>query len=179
MIGKYSPYKSAQASNFAHIQPTHILFFEKGLTIAHSFIPNREGQDLQASFSLLHDEMSPSSPSKGKRRPANGELHFQRSKCSNCCLRNSSNYFQPRRPTEHFQNYSALSYSIPPYLNRRHHLCPLTHRGAVRSNLMRFTKCLAREHHPQMSRRQLYRPPASRPLHRTRTSFLTYHQDIT
>ncbi|KAI4153189.1 MAG: hypothetical protein LQ340_002459 [Diploschistes diacapsis] len=47
------------------------------------FIPNREGQDLQASFSLLHDEMSPSSPSKGKRRPANGELHFQRTEEAN------------------------------------------------------------------------------------------------
>ena len=45
----------------------------------HRFIPNREGQDLQASFSLLHEDASPSTPSKAKRRPANGELHFQRS----------------------------------------------------------------------------------------------------
>lgn len=45
------------------------------------FIPNREGQDLQASFSLLHDEGSPATPSKQKKRPPYGELHFQKSKC--------------------------------------------------------------------------------------------------
>lgn len=44
------------------------------------FIPNREGQDLQASFSLLHDEGSPATPSKQKKRTPHGELHFQRSK---------------------------------------------------------------------------------------------------
>lgn len=44
------------------------------------FIPNREGQDLQASFSLLHDEASPATPSKQKRRPPHGELHYQKSK---------------------------------------------------------------------------------------------------
>ncbi|MCJ1308842.1 substrate-specific activator of APC-dependent proteolysis [Agyrium rufum] len=42
------------------------------------FIPNREGQDLQASFSLLHDDNAPGTPSKSKRRPAHGELHFQK-----------------------------------------------------------------------------------------------------
>ena len=41
------------------------------------FIPNREGQDLQASFNLL-EESSPDTPSKLKRRAANGELHFQK-----------------------------------------------------------------------------------------------------
>lgn len=44
------------------------------------FIPNREGQDLQASFSLLHDEGSPATPSKQKKRTPHGELHFQKSK---------------------------------------------------------------------------------------------------
>ncbi|KAH0542574.1 hypothetical protein FGG08_003079 [Glutinoglossum americanum] len=43
------------------------------------FIPNREGQDLQASFSLLHDDGSPSTPSRSKKRTPHGELHFQRS----------------------------------------------------------------------------------------------------
>ena len=43
------------------------------------FVPNRQGQDFQASFSLLHADGSPSSPSRTKRRPANSELHFQRS----------------------------------------------------------------------------------------------------
>lgn len=42
------------------------------------FVPNRQGQDLQASFSLLHEDGSPSSPSRSRRRPANSELHFQK-----------------------------------------------------------------------------------------------------
>lgn len=45
------------------------------------FIPNRMGQDLQASFNLLHDDASPATPSKSKRTPHN-ELHFQKSKSS-------------------------------------------------------------------------------------------------
>ena len=44
------------------------------------FIPNRTGQDLQASFSLLHEDGSPATPSKSTRRTPNHELHFQRSK---------------------------------------------------------------------------------------------------
>ncbi|KAF7897285.1 hypothetical protein EAF00_005513 [Botryotinia globosa] len=47
------------------------------------FIPNREGQDLQASFSLLHDEGSPATPSKQKKRTPHGELHFQRTEEAN------------------------------------------------------------------------------------------------
>ena len=42
------------------------------------FIPNRAGQDLQASYNLLHDDGSPATPSKAKRTPHN-ELHFQKS----------------------------------------------------------------------------------------------------
>ena len=45
----------------------------------YRFIPNREGQDLQASFSLLHDDASPTTPSRAKRRTPHGELHFQKS----------------------------------------------------------------------------------------------------
>lgn len=47
------------------------------------FIPNREGQDLQASFSLLHDEGSPATPSKQKKRTPHGELHFQKTEEAN------------------------------------------------------------------------------------------------
>ncbi|KAM3068690.1 substrate-specific activator of APC-dependent proteolysis [Clarireedia jacksonii] len=47
------------------------------------FIPNREGQDLQAGFSLLHDEGSPATPSKQKKRTPHGELHFQRTEEAN------------------------------------------------------------------------------------------------
>jgi cell division cycle 20-like protein 1, cofactor of APC complex len=45
------------------------------------FIPNREGQDLQASFSLLHEDGSPATPSKIKKRTPQGELHYQKSEC--------------------------------------------------------------------------------------------------
>lgn len=43
------------------------------------FIPTRSGQDLQASFSLLHDDGSPTTPSGQKKRTPHGELHFQKS----------------------------------------------------------------------------------------------------
>jgi hypothetical protein len=52
----------------------------ESITDSPRFIPNREGQDLQASFSLLHDEGSPATPSKQKKRTPHGELHFQKSK---------------------------------------------------------------------------------------------------
>ncbi|KIX10259.1 uncharacterized protein Z518_01340 [Rhinocladiella mackenziei CBS 650.93] len=42
------------------------------------FIPNRDGQDLQASYSLLHDDGSPATPSRSKKKTPHGELHFQR-----------------------------------------------------------------------------------------------------
>ncbi|MCJ1478475.1 substrate-specific activator of APC-dependent proteolysis [Lambiella insularis] len=50
---------------------------------ADRFIPDRHGQDLQANFSLLPDEASPTTPSRSKRRPANGELHFQKTEEAN------------------------------------------------------------------------------------------------
>ena len=43
------------------------------------FIPNREGQDIQASFNLLYDDGSPATLSRAKRRTPHGELHFQKS----------------------------------------------------------------------------------------------------
>ncbi|KAJ5714873.1 uncharacterized protein N7483_012054 [Penicillium malachiteum] len=42
------------------------------------FIPNREGQDLQATYNLLHEDGCPATPSKVKRRAPNPELHFQK-----------------------------------------------------------------------------------------------------
>lgn len=48
-----------------------------------SFIPNREGQDFTASYSLLHDEGSPATPSRSKKRAPHGELHFQRTEEAN------------------------------------------------------------------------------------------------
>ncbi|KAJ9635567.1 uncharacterized protein PV06_02805 [Exophiala oligosperma] len=47
------------------------------------FIPNRDGQDLQASYSLLHDEGSPATPSRSKKKTPHGELHFQRTEEAN------------------------------------------------------------------------------------------------
>lgn len=43
------------------------------------FIPQREGRDLHAAFSLIPDLNSPATPSKNKRRIPHGELHYQRS----------------------------------------------------------------------------------------------------
>ncbi|KAI9886694.1 MAG: hypothetical protein M1823_001470 [Watsoniomyces obsoletus] len=48
------------------------------------FIPNREGQDLQAAFSLLHEDGSPAlTPSRMKKRTPQGELHFQKTEEAN------------------------------------------------------------------------------------------------
>ncbi|KAK7425435.1 substrate-specific activator of APC-dependent proteolysis [Neonectria magnoliae] len=54
--------------------------------LAHTsarFIPTRSGQDLQASFSLLHEDGSPATPSKQKKRTPHGELHFQKTEEAN------------------------------------------------------------------------------------------------
>ncbi|KAG6084354.1 hypothetical protein E4U30_003213 [Claviceps sp. LM220 group G6] len=47
------------------------------------FIPTRSGQDLQASFSLLHEDGSPATPSRQRKRTPHGELHFQRTEEAN------------------------------------------------------------------------------------------------
>jgi cell division cycle 20-like protein 1 (cofactor of APC complex) len=47
------------------------------------FIPTRSGQDLQASFNLLHEDASPATPSKQKKRTPHGELHFQKTEEAN------------------------------------------------------------------------------------------------
>ncbi|KIV90817.1 hypothetical protein PV10_05424 [Exophiala mesophila] len=47
------------------------------------FIPNRDGQDLQASYSLLHDDGSPATPSRSKKKTPHGELHLQRTEEAN------------------------------------------------------------------------------------------------
>ena len=46
------------------------------------FIPNREGRDYSSGFNLLHDEASPATPSKSKKRAPNNEINFQKSKSS-------------------------------------------------------------------------------------------------
>ncbi|KAK0754926.1 WD40-repeat-containing domain protein [Schizothecium vesticola] len=47
------------------------------------FIPSRSGQDLQASFCLLHEDGSPATPSRQKKRTPHGELHFQKTEEAN------------------------------------------------------------------------------------------------
>ncbi|KAI9718183.1 MAG: substrate-specific activator of APC-dependent proteolysis [Chrysothrix sp. TS-e1954] len=47
------------------------------------FIPNRQGRDLQAGYSLLHDDGSPATPSRSQRRPPHDELHFQKTEEAN------------------------------------------------------------------------------------------------
>ncbi|EKV16567.1 Cell cycle regulatory protein (Srw1), putative [Penicillium digitatum PHI26] len=49
----------------------------------YPFIPNRDGQDLQATYSLLHEDGCPSTPSKAKKRPPHSELHFQKTEEAN------------------------------------------------------------------------------------------------
>lgn len=45
-------------------------------------IPNRLGQDLKASYSLMHEDGSPATPSKLHRRAPPSELHIQKSEYS-------------------------------------------------------------------------------------------------
>jgi cell division cycle 20-like protein 1, cofactor of APC complex len=52
-------------------------------TFGDRFIPNRDGQDLQASYSLLHDDGSPATPSRSKKKTPHGELHFQKTEEAN------------------------------------------------------------------------------------------------
>lgn len=52
-------------------------------TYGDRFIPNREGQDLLSSYNLLHEEGSPATPSKLKKRTPHGELHFQKTEEAN------------------------------------------------------------------------------------------------
>ncbi|EYE99244.1 WD40 repeat domain-containing protein [Aspergillus ruber CBS 135680] len=47
------------------------------------FIPNRDGQDFQATYSLLHEDGCPSTPSKTKKRTPHSELHFQKTEEAN------------------------------------------------------------------------------------------------
>lgn len=99
------------------------------------FIPNREGQDLQASFNLMHEDGSPSTPSKAKKRTPHGELHFQRSRsyfeirsCDRCWA--PANVKQLRRQIAPIQPCFEPSFSTTLFHNRhrrvRLQMSPLT-----------------------------------------------------
>ncbi|KAJ9665537.1 substrate-specific activator of APC-dependent proteolysis [Coniosporium apollinis] len=89
------------------------------------FIPNRSGQDLQASFSLLHDDGSPATPSRRKRIPDN-ELHFQRTEEANrtysTLLR--SEMFESSVPQSIPQNLSPTNYGTTFHDPTRSHTPP-------------------------------------------------------
>jgi hypothetical protein len=139
-----------------------------------SFIPNREGQDLQASFSLLHDDGSPSTPSsRTKRRPANGELHFQKSEseCSEYRLDLFLTCKQPRKRTGLSRSSCARSCLIRAY--------PNLHRPHCRRIIpdMRPLAMIrpAKELLPRTRHQQLYLLQAALHQRRTRTSSRTCH----
>lgn len=81
------------------------------------FIPNREGQDLQATYSLLGEDGCPSTPSRTKKRAPHGELHFQRTEEANRTysrvLRSElfgSSVPQPDPDTEAYLNFSTTAH---------------------------------------------------------------------
>lgn len=77
------------------------------------FIPNREGQDLQATYSLLHEDGCPSTPSKTKRRAPHGELHFQKSEfflvIPNCMSCVELTLSQPKKRIGHTRESCEVS----------------------------------------------------------------------
>lgn len=77
-----SPHRKRQRINGDRLVLDALITILCLLIFSPRFIPTRSGQDLQASFSLLHEEGSPATPSKQKKRTPHGELHFQKSKLS-------------------------------------------------------------------------------------------------
>ncbi|KAK1770541.1 WD40 repeat-like protein [Phialemonium atrogriseum] len=82
------------------------------------FIPTRSGQDLQASFSLLHDDGSPTTPSGQKKRTPHGELHFQKTEEAN-------RTFSKLLRVELFEN--SIPQATPPSLSPDHSLPASNH----------------------------------------------------
>ncbi|POS86326.1 WD40 repeat-like protein [Erysiphe pulchra] len=71
------------ARNYCDVTPGTSPSRKRQRVYGDRFIPNREGQDLHASFSLLHDDGSPSTPSKQIIRTPRSELHFQKTEEAN------------------------------------------------------------------------------------------------
>ncbi|KAF9870844.1 hypothetical protein CkaCkLH20_11743 [Colletotrichum karsti] len=82
------------------------------------FIPTRSGQDLQASFSLLHEDGSPATPSKQKKRTPHGELHFQKTEEAN-------RTFSTLLRAELFEG--SIPQATPPTLSPEHSLSTASH----------------------------------------------------
>lgn len=108
------------------------------LTNASRFIPNRDGQDLQAGFSLLHEDGCPSTPSKTKKKSTHGEIHSQKSKSwhdhympSPCLLL----HLQRRRPIGRTLGYFETNSSALPFLSPTYILSHLIQSPAVPASL--------------------------------------------
>ncbi|KAF1984282.1 putative cell cycle regulatory protein [Aulographum hederae CBS 113979] len=82
------------------------------------FIPNRSGQDLQASFSLLPDE-SPATPSRSVKRTSH-DLNFQRTEEAN-------------RTYSDLLRSEMFEFSVPQNFSARSHTPPTTHSAQVGS----------------------------------------------
>ncbi|TGZ81670.1 WD40 repeat-like protein [Ascodesmis nigricans] len=84
------------------------------------FIPNRDGIDLQASFSLLQ----PSTPSRPPKRTPQGELHFQKNEQAN-------NTFTHLLRSELFHN--EIPRVDPPNLNTRNSVAAVARSDNIRT----------------------------------------------
>ena len=103
-----------------------------GICSPGRFIPNRDGVDLQASFSLLHADGSPSSPTKAKKKVTSGELHYQKGMLHfhaysldlprDIRLRRFA--LQRKKQTIHFLHFSAPSSSMIRFPRHLHPTSP-------------------------------------------------------
>ena len=130
---------------------------------------------------MLHDDGSPSTPSRSKKRTPHGELHFQRStKPSAAYIKHRGTLIpvynwmltclglQLKRQTAPFQLFSAPKYSILRYLNQHLQHYRQTHLQLTR---LPFTTQNVPEPLRQMPRPSQY--PLSRRQHHIRTSLRT------
>ncbi|KAI3543961.1 WD repeat domain-containing protein [Colletotrichum costaricense] len=89
------------------------------------FIPTRTGQDLQASFNLLHEDGSPATPSKQKKRTPHGELHFQKTEEAN-------RTFSTLLRAELFEG--SIPQATPPTMSPEHTLSTASHSANIRDS---------------------------------------------
>ncbi|KAL1883004.1 hypothetical protein VTK73DRAFT_526 [Phialemonium thermophilum] len=94
------------------------------------FIPSRSGQDLQASFSLLHEDGSPATPSRQKKRIPQGDLHFQKTEEAN-------RTFSTLLRAELFEN--SIPQATPPNVSPDRSLPMSSHSGSRHDGMRSHT----------------------------------------
>lgn len=109
--------------------PAHSPQRKKQRIYGDRFIPVRDGQDLQASYSLLHEDASPATPAHRRKRSSHDELHHQKIDQANRTysrvLRNEimgdtvpQEYIRSRSPDDFFARHTppvqASSSNLPP-----------------------------------------------------------------